>query len=645
MNTFHHFDGRHLRDGETIYRVLGRVSGKPAVRLDRDGAVTEITLEEFHHQISLGNVTEGQEPVFNDRVMTVEEASEAEFRKFLLQRVNRLRELGVIWDRIRETLSEDLKNEPRFAARAAKVPAVRTIQNYLKEYEAKGNLALCDKRSQSGNRTIRYDELFRETVLDLLEESYLTSDRMTVTALVKQAKIRYLREITKLDPHSKPGPCDRKAVESVIDRHIPHSDVVKRRKGTRLARKETLQAARFQKVEHAYDRIEIDSTQADIWVIYDGNLIRPWITMAVDAATGFIVGLRVSLDHPTASTTIAVLYQAMAEDDDAFFDRYGIKNRVRVAGYPLTVVADQGSENSGPAIDHLLSITTIELQKNIPGHPEKKPFVERAVRTLNDFATQLEGASKTRQISSKDRHDIAKAEACWTFDEFEQKLQIWRYDVYGCLPRRRVQSPLQRRESPIESWRRLSDEAYVPEPPSKQRLAQIFYSIAKTRVVHKYGIEIDYIQYSSQKLRDLEQNTPGQLKVEVRVNPASIRDILVVHPTSGQTIFVPCKDPDLPDISTDELARIIALNRRDSDEALSAHEVMAALIAGKHHKPSKATTKGVKERHAAQRKRRDDVIAQQSSGAGSAIDSDDSHRPAIPVIAPTARNRINARGR
>lgn len=641
MNMIQQFDGRHLRDGETIYRVIGRVSGKPAVRLDLDGAVNEITLEEFHHQISLGNVTEGQEPVFNDRAMTMEEASEAKFRKFILERTERYQDHGFTWSEIRIRLKADLESEPRFAFRA--VPSKRTIQNYRKQHAEKGSLALIDKRFQSGNRTVRYDDLFREIALDVLEESYLGTDRMTETALVNTVGPKYLQEFKRQFPDAKPGPCHLKAVNSVIDRYIPHADVVKSRLG-KSARKRQLQAARFQIIEHAYDRVEIDSTQADIWVIYDGNLVRPWITMAIDAATGFMVGLLVSLDNPAAMATATVLYEAMTGNDDEFFDRHGIQNRVRVAGYPLTVVADQGSENSGEIIDRILTTTTLELQKNIPGQPEKKPFVERGFGTIKDFVTQLEGATKTRELSAAERHDKARTEACWTFEEFEQKLQIWRYDVYGCLTRRKVQSPLKRRETPTESWHRLQNEAYVPEPPRKQKLAQMFYCHAQRRTVHNYGIEVGYVQYSSWKLRDLKKNSKNTLEVEVRINPADIREIAVIHPKTGEMFYVPAKDPDLPAISVAERDRIIALNRRDADECLSAREILAALVAGKHHKPSKAVSKGLKARHAAQQGRRDAEIAISGKKARGDVVLEASSDPSIPVIAPKTRNQIRVRG-
>lgn len=643
MNQLQAFDGRYLRDGETLYRVIGRVQGKPAVILDLNGTRTEITVEEFHRQITKGNVSEGQDPIFCDRIMSIHETSEAAFRRCILELVQKYQNQGLKWPDIMDAIENYLKSDPRFSPRASALPSVRAVQNWRKNFVSKGSLGLIDNRFQSGNKVARYDDLFKEIVLELLEEAYLSSDRMTMTDLVRTSRVRYLAKCSEL-PDVEAGNHGWKAVESILKNYVPHSDVLKSRLGKKAARKALLQAGRFQIIEHAYDRLEVDSTQADIYVVYDDKLIRPWITLVVDAATGCIVGLVVSLENPTGLTTVTALYEAMKGNDEEFFDRFGIKNRVVNRGYPLAVVADQGSENSGSIIDRLLSTTAIEFQKNIPGHPEKKPFVERAMSTLKNFVTKLEGATQTREMSSLERYDRAKAEACWTFEEFVQKVQVWRYDVYGVTPRRRVQSPLKRRESPIESWQRLLTKDYVPDPPSKDVLTQIFFHHAEKRTLHQYGIEVGYVQYSSEELEMLEKDTKGKLVVEVRINPADIRAIIVSHPVSGEGLYVPCKDPDMPAISVAERDRIIALNRRDPDDYLAASEVLAALVEGKHHKPSKATTKARKDRHEAQRKRRDAEISDRSNGSNRPVAKGIVTPPTMPVFAPNRRNRISTRG-
>ena len=134
MNPLQAYDGRHLRNGETLYRVIGRVQGKPSVVLDLNGMKTEISLEDFHRQIAIGNVSEGQAPVFCDRVMNDDELSEAAFRKRILELAVRYQELGLKWSEIRSAISIELQKDPRFAPRASKLPAVRTIQKYRKDY-------------------------------------------------------------------------------------------------------------------------------------------------------------------------------------------------------------------------------------------------------------------------------------------------------------------------------------------------------------------------------------------------------------------------------------------------------------------------------------------------------------------------------
>lgn len=100
----------------------------------------------------------------------------------------------------------------------------------------------------------------------------------------------------------------------------------------------------------------------------------------------------------------------------------------------------------------------------------------------------------------------------------------------------------------------------------------------------------------------------------------------------------------MPAISVAERDRIIALNRRDPDDYLAASEVLAALVEGKHHKPSKATTKARKDRHEAQRKRRDAEISDRSNGSNRPVAKGIVTPPTMPVFAPNRRNRISTRG-
>ncbi|GGE47883.1 transposase [Primorskyibacter flagellatus] len=643
MTVVQKVDGRHLRlDGE-IYRVIGRVSGRPAVCIELGGHQSEITLEEFHDAISRGDVSDGQEPEFEGRVLGPEEKVEAAYRKRLLELVETFQSEGMKWPEVIEQAQKQLKLDERFATYAANMPSVRAIQTLRKRVHLKGHIGLVDGRSaNSGNFDRRHDDLFEEIVLDIIEEHFLRSDAVTLTFVANTARAKYAKEFVGKESEAKA--CGRKSVEAIIRDYVVHEDALKSRMGAKAARPLLRQAGRFQKIDYAFDRLEIDSTQADIFVVYEGNLVRPWVTIVVDAATGFIVGLVVSLAPPTGASTVAALFEAMTGPDNAFFDLHGIQNRVRVKGNPLTVVADQGSENGGDIIKRLLEVTGVELQKNTPGHPEKKPFVERAMRTLKTYVTQLDGTTQTQLMPAQTRTAKAINEACLTFEEFATMLQRWRFDIYGRLPRRSVQSPLRRSESPTESWKRLLTLAHVPEPLSRNELIQMFYCIREKRCLFHYGIEVGRVQYWSWDLAQIHRNNPNTVQLEVWTNPGDIRTVIVVHPDTGKAITVPCKDPEMPPLTSAERDRILAANRRKPEDYFSAHEALAALVGGLHHAPRKKKSKMAKAGEEARRVHRDKEIVRKSS---TRVVQDKPIEPAVamlPVQIPTKRNKITMRG-
>lgn len=633
MTIMPNFIGRHLRRGDDLYHVVGQDPDGSAYYLaDERGSVITMSVSEFHEEIRRGNVTEGKSVDFSVFKPSTSQSEEMAFRRALLQKLAKLQADGWTWDRIMPELTKHFRQDPRFGYRAMDFPSKRTIQNWRAQLVDKGPRAMFDNRSNSGNRNSRHDAIFEEIVLDLLDRSFLKSDRYTVTALVQESSELYIKRCEALK--RKPGPHGRKAVESIIAT-IPHSKVVKGRLGSKEAEKRLVQASLFQDIRRAFDRVEVDSTRANIFVTVEGvnEPVRPWITIAVDAATGFMVGLFVSMNPPTAITTATVLRESMVGPDEGFFDRFGIENGVFVFGMALTVVADQGPENSGDIIERLLLGSGVELQKNIPGKPQKKPFVERGIRTLKGFVSELPGTTQTREMPAKTRTEKAIAEARLSFDQFVHAVQRWRFDVYGKKVRRRVQSPLSVQESPTEAWQRLSREAFVLPPAPKAELDRMFFCQKVTRTLHHYGIEVGRIQYSSSELKYLYKDRQVR-EVDVWVNPTDIREIAVEYGFGGEFILVPSKDPDLPAISVEERDRIIAANKREPESHLSTHEILLAIMIGEHRKPITGKTNQVIADQRARQQLRDRELAKTVKPLETRIDLNGDMEPQIPMPRP-----------
>ncbi|MGI3169910.1 hypothetical protein ACRARG_12195 [Pseudooceanicola sp. C21-150M6] len=301
------FDGRHVLIGDDVCRVIRQHPELPCMVIEHpDGRQIEMPFEEFRMAKAHGRVSPGLDAEFGTTFIQADHKIDHEFRKAVVKKMALLRQDGHPWKFARLLCRKELMGDPRFDAFTEQFPSVRTLQTWRTNYLRKASGSLRDSRDASGNRTTRHSAIFEDFVLNMLDETFLTSHRMTITQLTRSAGYRYL-EVCR-ENGIEPRDHGRKVVETKVD-SLPHADVVKMRLGSELARKKLLQAGRFQSIQHPLDRVEVDSTLADIFVIIDddGTLARPWVTMAIDAASGVILGMTISLDNPTSLTTVKTL--------------------------------------------------------------------------------------------------------------------------------------------------------------------------------------------------------------------------------------------------------------------------------------------------------------------------------------------------
>lgn len=578
------YDGRLLEIGDELHEIQGHIHGRAAVSLKApDGTIHEISSEDFRLRVATGFIVDRQGQDTGVRIPTETDNLEVAFRKAVLKMSARLEREGLGWQERHREMKDHFESAPEFRSRQKPFPGIRAIQKWRKGFQEQSTNALHDKRYLSGNRLPRHSSFFERIVLEILDQQYLRHDRMTAKAVFQQARAEYLEACKQ--SQIAPGPHGQKVVNSII-KSLPHSDIVKSRIGGQEARKRLIEANRFVKVSQPMERIEIDSTEADVFVVVDeeGNVGRPWICAAIDCATGVIVGLEVSLTSPKSMMTAKVLKEILTPKDPDFFDQFQINNQLETCGRPMQIVADQGSENSGDVIESCVKSACLLLSSNLPGHPEDKPYIERFFRTLNGYFTTLPGATTTKEMPDRTRISKAQKEASLSLDEFIMDLQRWRFDNYAVLPRRRIENPLRVFESPTRAWQRLDEEYVIPEPPSPQEVAQLFYGGTVKRRLHHYGIEFERVQYSSADLSRLRRAIGTGEELTIRYDPTDMRMIGVVNPDTGDTIFVPTKDDGFPAISVHDLRRIRKKLAPDPEEFLSAERTIAAIHDRIHHK-------------------------------------------------------------
>lgn len=389
---------------------------------------------------------------------------------------------------------------------------------------------------------------------------------MSVAVAASKAEKTYRDKCDELG--IEPKDCAKKSFLSVLNT-LRHDDIIKARHDTETARKLRLQAQFYARVQLPLDLVEIDSTEGDVFLAnHVGACIgRPIICAAVDAATGFPLAIRISLDTANEKLTIQTIKDIMQPRDDAFFDLYEIENRIVTAGVPQIISSDQGSENSGNWLPGIIAQSGMEWAKNIPGCPEKKPHVERFFRELNRYLHTLPGATTSKTMPNRQRIEKGMLEACLTVEDLEGFIYRWIYDVYAKKLRRQIHSPLRVAETPTDSWNRMtSGIAKLPLQPDE--VHQIFMVEETNRKLQHYGLDVRGVQYFSDELGELISAIGRKATVNVRFDPTDIREIGVIHNWEGipSPLIVPAKSEDVLHVGFDEVRRINTPGKRPSQK-------------------------------------------------------------------------------
>ncbi|NOD90506.1 MULTISPECIES: Mu transposase C-terminal domain-containing protein [unclassified Ruegeria] len=582
---------RHQRTikyrGET-YAVDGAIAGRDAYQISNSQVDPfEISGQEYRDHVHDGLV---KEEGFDKRPrnVTAKDAREAQLRLRIVENALKLGEEGVHWAKRIPILQREFAEEPTFKIKGNRFPRQSTVQNWVKLYRRGGPDALLPKRSNSGNRMPRFDSVFHEIVLDLLEMQYTSSDRQNLTSLSSDAYIQY--QLVCHENGIKPGCCGRKAVEAIVHT-IPHFDVLKWQLGSNEARQHMRIAQKYYDITAPYDQIELDCTKADIMLVDDsGEVIgRPWICAAIDCATSWIVAFQVFLPDPSSEHVAKALKEMISYPEEDFFEQHEIVNRKKIAALPKVVVMDQGSENVGEPIDAFIEVAGVHGHWAQPRKPQEKPFIENLFGAVRNKVSQLPGATKSKAYPDRDRTKKAMDEARLTLRVFNSIMQRWRYDEYGRTPRRKVQDIFKRGETPSAAWDRLADEHIVPEPPSLDEHHAALMIQSESRTLWHYGIEFESMQYNSEDLARLYRRLGPRQRVEIRYAPLDAREILVVDPHTGELVRASNKAKDLAALSYRELRECRPPKPKHDGPIKTAAELHAEVEARRAYKQGPKT--------------------------------------------------------
>jgi transposase InsO family protein len=455
-------------------------------------------------------------------------------------------------DEPRPEFDPTLPLEQRYAAKARELGiSVRTIKRWAGEYFRYGEAGLASKRFR------QQPQLDERWILEALEVmvAYTDLSRPTRSAVIRKANLRCEERYGTGVVTAPSRPSAYRALALLEKRHPLFRLSTKRNRdiaGRPLHPYGTLRAAR--PGEYVY----MDTTRLDVFAL-DPVTLR-WLpvelTVALDAYTRCIVGLKLTAVSTKAVDAASVLYQCYRPRPAGrhwpahavwpehgvprcvLIDQDAIEGPTRAASGPAivpeTIVVDHGKIFVSEHLTSVCAQMGISIQPARIREPRDKAPVERFFRTVREDLLQHLDGYKGPDLNSRGL-DV-EARAFYYIDELEDVIREWVAAVYHHRRHRGLVEPglPSARMSPAMMYEHgLARSGYI-EVPRDPYLAYEFLLVEARKIQH-YGVEIDGRHYSGAILNELAgQASPytGRFRDRwpIYIDPDDIRYGYMRHP-------------------------------------------------------------------------------------------------------------------
>ena len=318
-----------------------------------------------------------------------------------------------------------------------------------------------------------------------------------------------------------------------------HYEIVKRaREGKAATLKELRSVLGAVKVDRVLERVELDHTPLDIFVICQITkmiLGRPWLTLAIDRFSRMILGFYISF-HAPSGTSVLYCLRMMIMPKEQLLERFpDVVGPWPGRGIPDTAVTDNGMDLHADAVEAICLEMGIELQYCGVARPEMKGAIERVIGTVNrTFIHTLPGTTFSN-VQQRGDYESEK-HAALDIEVLTHVLVKWIVDVYHKTPHRGLAG-----RTPLSVWQAGESERIIELPAFPRQLETIVGHTA-TRTIFHYGVEYDNLRYNSPLLQTTKQREGGTPIVQLRAFEHDVGYIAVFDPELDEFIDVPAVD-------------------------------------------------------------------------------------------------------
>lgn len=415
-------------------------------------------------------------------------------------------------------------------------PEIWTVKRWMKKAGEKPTwLRLLDGTPAKGNRGLRITEDQRAVIERQIDERYMRRPPISVEAFLPFVRDAIRRSNLERPSDDQLEHASRDAVLSVISLREPRA-VHAARHGEPAARDKFDRVTTQKDPDAPLDRIEIDHTKADLFVVSDVDGLpigRPTIGFAIDRCTRMPFGLYVGFEPESVLSVMQILKNGIFPKtyvtEKIESGEWDLKHDWPVWGMPRGLVFDRGMAGLSAdlrAAASELGIRDVTFVAARTG--QQKGAVERFFRTQNQKLLHAQRGTTYSNVVMRGDYDSAK-NAVLPFSDFLKMshrflIDIYAHDKHGGLGG----------EMPIRAWQRLIDRH--PSDPLVPMADMIhLFTRTETRTLRREGIRFKSIFYNSETL-DAERLTADFAKVcpdrnvLIRYDPADLHQVWVRLP-------------------------------------------------------------------------------------------------------------------
>lgn len=485
-----------------------------------------------------------------------------------------------------------------------KLPSNHTIAKWMKRFELHGNTveSLVPRTMHRGKAGYQLQPVVERIIVDCIDKQYLTKKRLSM-------KHAYDHVITTVENHNLYHGTDyelpsRATVYRRLDDLMPYEEV-KRRRGKEYADKKFRTVLHNLKLHYPLERVEIDNTPLDGFVLDDETLEpikRPVLTLVIDCYTRMILGFAISIGGANLQSIFDALRMAILPKTWLRTKYPDIDNEWPCYGVGMHYVLDNGSEYFTKSLRQAI----YELGGDVSFIPRRKAWLrgisERTQGTLNhDLAESLDGKSFISIVQRGDYKSIKEANL--TLSQVEELITKWIVNIYQHTVHRSLG------KKPIDAWNESLD-AFVPRLPESIKQLDLTLSYRKTRTITHKGIELNRIPYNNTMLGELRRKIGDTFEATVRWTPSDLTKVYVEIPNSPEFLAVEAINADeLAGLSLHEWKLIRRKRAKPNHEEMAKHRVAHEREA---QKMAKSTS--LQKRTQAARLRQEQKKAQQKQG-------------------------------